>query len=140
MASQAFERDIMRFRLAAAVLCAAAIATISCGGVVDPSKNVTESFNGTLQPGGGAVFTFSTSKSGEYAIKLTALAPNTNVPLLITYGIVQSGQCGPIAQNYGGLNTTALSGAIQPGTWCVAIEDVGALTAEETFTVAVAHP
>jgi hypothetical protein len=135
----------MRFRLAAAVLCAAALATISCGGVVDPSKNVTEMFSGTLEPYPSAnsiqVFTFTTSNSGEYSIKITALAPNTNVFLTTTYGIVQSGQCGPIQQNpFSALNTTSLSGAITPGTWCVEIQDLGALTGNETFTLSVAHP
>jgi hypothetical protein len=87
------------------------------------------------------VFTFSTSNSGEYSIKITALAPNTNVYLTTTYGIAQSGSCGPVAQNpFSALNTTALSGAITPGTWCVAIQDAGVLTANETFTLSVAHP
>ena len=145
MASQGFRKDNMRFRLAAAVLCAAALATISCGGVVDPSKNVTETFSGTLEPTPSPnsiqAFTFSTSKSGEYAIKITALAPNTNVFLVITYGLVQSGSCAPIQQTpFAALNTTALSGAITPGTYCVAIQDPGVLTANETFTFTVAHP
>jgi hypothetical protein len=145
MSGQAYRKDSMRFRLAAAVLCAAALATISCGGVVDPSKNVTETFSGTLEPYPSAnsiqVFTFSTSKSGEYSIKITALAPNTNVFLTMTYGLVQSGSCGPIQQNpFSALNTTSLSGAITPGTWCVAIQDPGVLTANETFTFTVAHP
>ena len=130
----------MRLRLAAAVLCAAALATISCGGVVDPSKNITETFSGTLDPAGAAAFPFSTSQSGEYSVKITALAPNTNVFLIVTYGLLQSGQCAPIAQNYAGLNVTALSGAITPGTWCVAVQDSGVLSASETFTVSVAHP
>jgi hypothetical protein len=135
----------MRFRLAAAALCAVACVTISCGGVVDPSKNVTETFTGTLEPlpsnNSIQVFTFSTSNSGEYSVKITALAPNTNVFLTTTYGIVQSGQCGPIAQNpFSALNSTSLSGAITPGTWCLAIQDGGALTANETFTLTVAHP
>ncbi len=131
----------MRFPLAAAVLCAAVLATISCGGVVDPSNNVTETFTGTLQPGGVAAFPFSTSKSGEYAIKITALAPNTNIFLLTTYGVPQGGGCAPVAQNqFSALNTTALAGAITPGTWCVALQDLGVLTVPETFTLTVAHP
>jgi hypothetical protein len=135
----------MRFSLAAAVLCAAALATISCGGVVDPSKNQTQTFTGTLEPYPSAnsiqAFTFSTSNSGEYSIKITALAPNTNVFLTTTYGQAQSGGCAPIAQNsFSALNTTSLSGAITPGSWCVAIQDLGVLTANETFTLTVSHP
>jgi hypothetical protein len=54
---------------------------------------------------------------------------------------VQSGQCGVLNSNYGGLNITALSGPITPGAWCVGIQDnLGALAADETFTMTVSHP
>jgi hypothetical protein len=135
----------MRFRLTAVALCVAACLTISCGGLVDPSKNVTETFSGTLEPYPSAnsvmAFPFTTTKSGEYSVKITALAPNTNVFLTTTYGIAQSGGCGAIQQNpFSALNSTSLSGAITPGSWCVAIQDLGSLTTNETFTITVAHP
>ena len=135
----------MRFRSAVA-FGIAALVTVSCGGVVSPSNNVTETFSGTLEPPPStnniAIKTFTTTKSGEFNVKITALAPLTNVFLGMIYGQVQSnGQCGLLQQNsFATLNTTALAGAITPGTWCVAIFDVGTLTAPETFTVTIQHP
>jgi hypothetical protein len=135
----------MRFRFAVA-LGIAALLSVSCGGVVSPSNNVSETFSGTLEPPPSTnnivVKTFSTTKSGEYNVTITALAPTTNLFLGIIYGQAQSnGQCGIIQQNnFATLNTTALAGAITPGTWCVAIYDPGTLTAAATFTVTIKHP
>ena len=135
----------MRFRFAG-VLIVAALVTVSCGGVVDPSQNVTSTFSGTLEPYPSAnsskLFTFTTSKSGEFSVKITALAPNTNVFLDTLYGqSVSADSCSPFQDNqFSVLNTTSLSGAITPGTWCVVIRDIGRLTANEDFTLGVAHP
>ena len=42
----------MRVRCAAAALVLAGALTVSCGGIVDPSKNQMETFSGTLNPQG----------------------------------------------------------------------------------------
>ena len=43
----------MRIRfIAAAAFVFAVLASISCGGITDPSKNTTETFTGTVPPGG----------------------------------------------------------------------------------------
>ena len=135
----------MRLRFAG-VLIVAALVTVSCGGVVDPSQNVTSTFSGTLEPFPSAnsskLFTFTTSKSGEFSVKITALAPNTNVFLDTVYGqSVAADSCSPFQENqFSVLNQTALSGAITPGNWCVVIRDIGTLKANEDFTLTVAHP
>jgi hypothetical protein len=136
----------MRSWFAAALGAAALVAAASCGGVVDPSKNITETFTGTLEPYPSAksqqLFDFSTSKSGEYNVKITALAPVANIYLTTIFGQVQSdGSCGIVQQNvFSALNSTSLAGPITPGHWCVAIQDNGVLTANETFTLSVQHP
>jgi hypothetical protein len=132
----------MRFRCAGALIVAALV-TVSCGSVVDPSQNVTQTFSGTLTFGSSQVFEFSTSKSGEYSVKITALAPNANVFLLTLYGqSLGPGNCSPLQENQTSvLNQTSLGGAITPGTWCVGIQDsLGVLAVPETFTLSVAHP
>ena len=130
----------------AAALGIVALLTVSCGGVVSPSNNVSETFSGTLEPfpspNSIAAFSFSTSKSGEFNVKITALAPATNLFLQTFYGQLQAdGSCGIIQANqFSTLNTTALAGPITPGRWCLGIRDVGTLSANETFTLTVAHP
>jgi hypothetical protein len=136
----------MRLRFAGA-LTVAALVTVSCGGVVDPSQNVTETFSGTLEPYPSAnsakQFSFSTSKSGEFSIKITALAPLASVYLDTYYGRAQSGSCAVLQDNpYSVLNSSSLTGAILPGTYCVVIRDIGlsTLPPTETFTLTVSHP
>jgi len=68
-------------------LVAAGLLTVSCGGIVDPSKNQMESFSGEVAPQGFSSHPFKTDRTGEISIKLTALAPQYNVPL----GIIWAG-------------------------------------------------
>ena len=137
----------MALRFAAALLTAAAL-SISCGGIVDPSKNVTDTYNGTIpvqgttSPGHG----FSTSKTGEYSIKVTSLTPSSTV----FFGIVlaqgpNDGSCvgnlPPVQFNsFATANVPALTGAIYPGHYCLFLFDVGAFTVPQTYTVTVSHP
>jgi hypothetical protein len=132
----------------AAVLAAAALLSSSCGGVVDPSKNVTDTFNGVIPVQGTAIpgHFFSTSKTGEYTVKVTALTPNNGV----FFGTILSlsttdntciGNLQIISQNsFGTINTPVLGGAIYPGRYCVFLFDIGAFQVPETYTLTVSHP
>ena len=128
--------------LAAAFLVAAALGSSSCG-AVGPSNNVTDTFTDTLQPLIGDVkeFPFNVGKSGEYSIKIATLDPPKNVFLQVYFGTPSDFGCQIIQSNsvaYRGV--TALSGAIQKGTWCAGILDLGSLTEAETFVLEVSHP
>jgi hypothetical protein len=137
----------MNARLAAAVaLTAAGILSVSCGGVVDPSKNVTETFTGTVKPQGQDVKAWSTGNSGEYTIKITSLAPNSSafIGVILAQGL-SDGTCSgnlPIIQSnpFATVNAPALSNAIIPGNYCVFVYDVGTFTTTETYTMTVSHP
>src|SRR5215212_2818278 len=124
----------MRSVLAAA-LTAAAVLTASCGGVVDPSKNVTDTFNGVIpvqgtSPGHG----FSSNKTGEYSIKVTSLTPTTGTffGTVLAQG-TSDGACSgslPIIQqnSFGTVNAPVLASGIIPGKYCVFLFDIGAFT------------
>ncbi len=132
----------MKLKLFAALLLAASAA--ACGGVVDPSQNVTENFSGTLNPGVGdsKIFNFTVSKSGEYSIEVTSANPaTTNNILGVGFGVVVSGTCSPYSLNpIATIGRTGSAGAIQPGTWCAIIYDPGILTQATTFQAWVKHP
>jgi len=137
------ENQVMRF-LSASVLAliAAGLLTISCGGIVDPSKNQMESFDGTVAPQGFSSHPFKTDRTGEISIKLTALAPLNNVPLGIIWAQADSnGNCVSVIQSsVANLGLPAISGQIFSGNYCVLVYDLGILTASETYTVVVSHP
>ena len=138
----------MRLQWAAGATAAAlAVIAIACGGVVDPSKNVTDTFSGTIPVQGTALgHPFSTSKTGEYTVKVTALAPSSSsffgaVLAQGPSGGTCSGQLPILQQNsFGTLNTPVLTGAIIPGNYCVFLFDIGAFTQPQTYTLTVSHP
>src|SRR6185436_15372982 len=116
-------------------LSAAALLSISCGGVVDPSKNVTDTFTGTIPVQGTAPgHFFESNNTGEYTIKITALSPNTGVffGTILAQATSDNTCVGnlPILQqnSFGTVNTPVLGGAIISGRYCVFLFDIGAFT------------
>lgn len=138
----------MRVLAGAALLAAAALTTMSCGSVTDPSKNVTETFSGTITPvrlggsGQGSQHTFNVSTGGEYTIKVTAMNPSFNSAFAVT--LANGSGCGVLVnQTVSALvGVQALTGPIfQTGQYCVLITDYyGQMTAAENYTLTVNHP
>ena len=136
----------MRWRFAA-TLGAAALLTISCNNIVDPSKNVTDTFEGTIPvQGTGPGHYFASDNNGEFSIKVTSLAPNAGVffGTILAQGPtngVCTGNLPIIQQNsFGTINTPVLGGSFQQGHYCVFLFDIGAFTVAQTYTVQVSHP
>jgi hypothetical protein len=131
----------MRFRFAA-VLGVAALLTISCGGVTDPSHNTLETWSSTVPVGGSSpVYTFNVSNTGEFTIIVTAMSPVSNAVLGSIFGQMTSSGCAAIQQNnFTVLNAVALSGSIVKGSYCIVVYDVGSLIAPENFTMSISHP
>ena len=137
----------MRPRILPAVMLAITGAVaMSCGGVTDPSKNVTETFSGTIQPGRtDTAKPFNVTSTGEFTVKLTALAPVTGTPVGIELDQDPSnGNCQNLLtyqrNAFATLNVQALSGQIFANHYCVQAYDVGALTAASTYTITISHP
>ena len=137
----------MRVRCSGAIaLAVAGVLTMSCGGIIDPSTNQVEPFSGTVAKGGFSPgFAFTVGKTGEFTVKITALAPNSSVAMGVFYTqALGDGSCSANSQAFQQtvalLNAPALSGQIFAGRYCVFVYDAGALTGPETFTVTVSHP
>lgn len=119
------------------------LAAVACGGgFVDPSKNQTETFSGTVQPGSFRSHDFSTSKMGEFKIVLTSLQPPFTGFVSVGYGVPQSNGCTGLisVNNFVRQGTTVTEGVIQPGNYCVIIADQGTFTTAENYTITVSHP
>jgi hypothetical protein len=139
----------MRFRRTAAAVAVVLLSVLAsaCSGVVDPSKNVTDPFSGTIPvQGTGPGHAFSTSKTGEYTVKVTVLSPSSGsfFGSVLAQGPTNgscSGQLPILQQNsFGTINTPVLGGAIIPGNYCVFLFDIGAFTQPQTYTLTVSHP
>lgn len=135
----------MRLRLpAACVLALAGAVSISCGGIVDPSQNQVEPFSGTVQPASARAHWFTTSKTGEIAIKVLTITPASSPVLGVQWvqgasdrtcngGILQINQ-------FATANSTAISGRIISGDYCVIMYDSVGLTQPTNYSITVSHP
>jgi hypothetical protein len=129
--------------LLGAVAVTSVVLTLGCGGITTPSENITDTFSGTLPTKDIRAHQFNVSKTGEFTVKLTAWTPNSGilVGIELTRG-ENDGSCTTIFQQtlFASLNTQALGGPIVSGKYCVAIFDVGTMTAAQNYTITVSHP
>jgi len=143
--SSALPRDSTRFLIGGALAIAfAGVVASGCGGVTDPSQNVTETFTGTVPVRGSMFSPFSSSRVGEFSVTLISLSPPASVFVAVSFGVVLGGTiCSP-TQQPNTLSTaghTVLNGQIAtPGTYCIRVDDEGFFTVPETYTIQVAHP
>jgi hypothetical protein len=114
----------------------------ACGGISSPSKdNHDEPFSGTLDPLTARSHSFTVSKNGEFSIRVTALAPLTNVLIGVTVGQDTSSGCAYSSfPSLMTVNSAPYTGPINKGSYCVVVSDPGSLTGPESYTVVVSHP
>lgn len=130
----------MSLRLPCAIVLLALTAA-GCGGVVSPSNNQTENFTNTVSPGGaGPVHTFTAGASGEVTITVTSFSPSFSNYFYLIYGQMSGSNCLTIQASAAVVNSAAVAGSIQKGTYCVQIQDYGFFTTTETYNIKVSHP
>jgi hypothetical protein len=138
-----------------AALLVVLLASVSCSGPTDPSKNTVEPFSGAVQPfGAGPVHPFNIQNTGEFTVSVTAMTPG-NAFLGVSFGQSAGNGCAAFQQNLASssnLGRTVLSGSITiKGQYCVQLFDpVGLvlggavisapLAVAQNYTVQVSHP
>ncbi len=136
----------MHAKFGAAALALAGFLTISCGSVTDPSKNVQDTFSGTLAAGTAVPFKVNVQNGGEFSVKITQLSPNATAIVGTEWDFGDN--CDVLVQRnvLTTLNTVSLTGAVlQKGTYCAVVFDSSISTgiplpATQTFTLVVSHP
>jgi hypothetical protein len=105
--------------------------------------SLTETFSGTLAVRGSSTGTFSVVQSGTVSVTIASLGAPADTTVGVAIGIPTSaGSCSYLVVNATAIAGSAaqVSAAEAPGQYCVAIYDVGKLTAAAAFTMTVAHP
>ena len=128
---------------AAFLLALAGALTISCGGIVDPSQNQVDTFNDTVQPGSARAKAFSSSKTGEIQVKVVSLTPASQPVIGIQWVQASGNNCnGGFLQvnQFATAGTTAISGQIISGDYCIIAYDSVGLTQPSTFSITISHP
>jgi hypothetical protein len=131
----------MRVFTAVAIACAGLMAA-GCGGITDPSKNTVDNVSGTLLVGGTNAHGFTSSKTGELSVKITALAPSANAVIGLTWTqATNDGTCaGLLQQAFAQLNVPAIAGAVSSQKYCIIVQDIGGISVPQTYTLAISHP
>jgi hypothetical protein len=102
---------------------------------------VTETFVGTLSPGGAATFAFSVTTAGGISASLRSLAPDSGVQVGLSLGTWNGVSCQVVLTNDQATVGQGITGAASAaGHLCVRVFDVGQLTQVSTFEITVAHP
>ena len=120
----------------------AALAGAACDGVVDPSQNQIETLTGTVQLQDQVIHEFNASRNGEFEVRITAMSPNQDALMGLSYGPRQGTSClGAYQTNsFAQLNRMGLGGSINSGAYCLVVFDNGQLTAPQSYTLRLSRP
>jgi hypothetical protein len=135
----------------AALAVAVALAAPACGDVKDlynfsPTPIVyTQTFTGTLNPGGSAFHPFAVSLPGTVTLTLSTVGPDAALALGFDIGTWDGTACTPIfgTGSRSAVQGYSYAGSAIPANFCVRIYDVAtAIPAETqaTYTIKVDHP
>jgi hypothetical protein len=104
----------------------------------------TDTFSGSVDPGGLAYHRFTVSRQGEVDITLTAAGPPATITMGLAVGVPSATTCelsisgGNVPAQAG--TTPQLVGTAAAGELCVAVYDIGNQSVAVNYTVTVAHP
>ena len=129
--------------LAAFVLALAGAVSISGGGIVAPSQNTVDTFSGTVAAGGsGPAHHFSASKTGEIQVKIATLTPASVPAVLVNWVGNGDGSCngGIFQQGIGTASSTAISGQVVSGGYCIVVSYYAGPAVATNYTLTVSHP
>lgn len=125
--------------MVALALAAAACDTIPTAPTEVPGTT-TETFTGTLEPGGRVNHPFTVTAAGGVTVQLTNLNP-LDTPLIgLAVGQWDGSACSIVVKNDRAGFGTLIQGNAGPGGFCVSVYDVGNLLGAVSYTVVVIHP
>jgi hypothetical protein len=128
-----------------AVALAVALFAPACGDPPAPTlpspvaPTITETFTGTLLPIGNNMHSFFVTRIGGLQVSLTGIAPGATVGLGV--GTPSGANC-LLIENLTAVASPAaqlVGTATLPGSFCVAVYDVGNLVEAVNYTVVVLH-
>jgi hypothetical protein len=130
-------------RIAAVLSLAVALSTWGCSSVTNPSNNQVVTLSGTIPVRGVASppHNFSVGKNGEFRVRVLSLAPNNAVLIGVYLGQPAGAICNQAGSiTTAGINTTAMSGPVNKGNYCLGVLDPNTLTTDTTYSIELSHP
>jgi hypothetical protein len=125
--------------------CNGASAPTAVDSVITPLVFNNQTYAGTLAVGGTGFYSILVSQAGPVGINLAAVqtpgGAALSFPMGIGIGVPKGTACARTAsQNATPGLATQLTVTVNPGTYCVAVFDVGNLTGTVNFAMRITHP
>jgi len=123
-----------------------AAVTAGCGGSLtnqefSPSQTTTETFTGTLTPGGGQTHLFTTLGKGTIAATITAIGDDNTRILGLSLGNWSNNACQVAAANDSAIaNFTMAASVTSAGNLCARVYDSRGIPDATNYTLQVVHP
>lgn len=136
----------MRRLLTLGVSVSLAAFTAACGGDLtdletNPSITVTETFQSTLNPGGGTTHVFVVSGQGTIQATLTALGDDNTRVVGLALGNWNTNACQLAVANDNAFVSQALVATVSAaGNICVRVYDSKGVPDATSYTLEVVHP
>jgi hypothetical protein len=123
----------------------AAFGAAGCGspdyGQTGPSGTFTESFAGTVNPGGGTTHLFSTVGSGKITATLTAVGDDNTRVVGLSLGNWNGTACNIAVANDTAFKSFPLVATVSAGgSLCARVYDSKGVPDATTYTLEVVHP
>ena len=127
----------------ALVLALASAACSNNNAAPPPSPTrTTDTFSGTVAVGGSDAHNFTVAASSQVDVTLTVATPPDGIVMGLGVGSPSDSTCTLFAgatQKTPAGASVQLSGGLSPGTFCVAVYDIGNQTAPVAYTATVSH-
>ena len=108
-----------------------------------PSEPETQTiaFSTRLQPGAFAWRSVAVDKAGAVSVQLVAISPSNDAIVSLAFGRFENNACTPITtiETAPG-SAPQISTTAAVGTYCVRVADIGNLTSDWTFSIAIVIP
>ncbi|MFO7694945.1 MAG: hypothetical protein R6V57_17825 [Vicinamibacterales bacterium] len=108
---------------------------------IGPSGTVTETFEGTLNPGGGTTHVFVVTSKGTISATLTAVGDDNTRVVGLALGNYANNACQLAAANdVSFVNLPLVASVSAAGTICARVYDAQAVPDPTTYTLSIVHP
>jgi hypothetical protein len=138
---------MFRFLMRSLVAVVAAAGLAGCGGntattpTTPTPTTVTETFTGTVNHNGAATHSFVVSTLGTATATLTAISPDSVVPIGMAMGEWNGASCRIVIAQDQSVRTTVITGNVSgAGLLCVRIYDTGNVADTADYELTVTHP
>jgi hypothetical protein len=133
-------QSISRLLVGGALACGLAACSVT-----SPSDLTSQTFSDSVAPGSqSSQFQFSTSKTGEFIVKIATITPDSGATLVVEYGtssvVAGVAGCSVISAVPAGQGKAALDIQLPKGDYCLFMADPNSsLPRTESFTATVSH-